>query len=321
MAGGVPAACRSLGGAGGRQQDRERCAPTRSIAPGADPAVVGVDERLDDGEPQPETPMRARAPMRHPGGTASNTHGRNSGAIPLPVSLTVSSTAVARPAQRDANRAALRRELDRVRQEIERHLLKPGAVAEHLAAGSLEIDDHLDTLGLRGGQHDLDCIAYGRVQVDERPLEAKLAGRDARHVEQVFDQLRLPPGAVPDAEHRAIAQPLVEAVLREHVGPPENRIQAACGARATRPRGTDPSAGSPPLRSRARPAPAREAGCASVRAASSPRAPPPAVPSPRPAPARPVRACVQRGDRLLRAAAGFLRLCRFSSSSRPAKSS
>ena len=61
--------------------------------------------------------------------------GRNSGAMPSPVSLTVISTCEFTRCRRTCTRPPLRRELDGVGQQIPHHLLQPLRIARHRHAG------------------------------------------------------------------------------------------------------------------------------------------------------------------------------------------
>src|SRR5207237_5445788 len=106
--------------------------------------------------------------------------------------------AVAYLPQLHVDLAAFRRELDRVQEQVRHDLLQPGGVA---------LDEPERGIGLRG---DADLFRVGdrlrRLQrivhdvgdVDGRAFEPQLARDDARDVEQIVDELRLPARAVVD---------------------------------------------------------------------------------------------------------------------------
>ena len=76
-----------------RQPDDEGRAP--ALAPAlcaATRAAVQLDQVLDDRQPEPEAAVRPRARAVAPGGSGRRRSGRNSGAMPWPVSLTTIST-------------------------------------------------------------------------------------------------------------------------------------------------------------------------------------------------------------------------------------
>ncbi len=81
--------------------------------------------------------------------------------------------------------------LHRVREEVPEDLLKPVGVGgrELDAARDHGVDD--DALRARGGQNRVDGGIEERRDIDLLDVEAELALHDARHVEQIVDELRL----------------------------------------------------------------------------------------------------------------------------------
>src|SRR5919204_10165 len=90
-----------------------------------------------------------------------------------------------------AHAPARGRELDGVREEVPEDLLQALGVARDLRGRVVEARLNLDLFGLRGGAHRLDGGAHDRAQLDAPRVETHLPRDDARHVEQVVDDLLL----------------------------------------------------------------------------------------------------------------------------------
>ncbi len=61
-------------------------------------------------------------------------------------------------------------------------------------------------------------------QIDRHERQIQLVADDARHIEQVFDQLRLRARASIDGLHRALALTVVEPAGLEQMGPADDRV-------------------------------------------------------------------------------------------------
>src|SRR6185369_59378 len=91
----------------------------------------------------------------------------------------------------NANTPATVRKLHGIRQQIPNHLLQPILIAGNHRRRRIEISFDLDTLGIRRRSHHIDGIIDYRHDFDRMKVERKVAGDDARHVENVIDNLRL----------------------------------------------------------------------------------------------------------------------------------
>ncbi len=63
------------------------------------------------------------------------------------------------------------------------------------------------------------------LQVDNRELQPQFARHDARHIQQLVDELRLPCGAGVDCLAGPIAPRLLESAASQHVCPAENGVE------------------------------------------------------------------------------------------------
>ena len=123
------------------------------------------------------------------------------------------------------NRAVVRRELDGVGQQVPHDLLQPRGVTLNRGDRRVGVDRDVDPMLVGFGLHDLERTTNRLVDVDRGLLEPKLARHDARHVEELVDDLRLRLGAVVDRLTRAIAPPFVDRAAAEHVGPAEDGVE------------------------------------------------------------------------------------------------
>ena len=189
-----------------------------------DCAAVRVDQMLDDGEAEAEPAVGAR---RRPVGLPERLEDRSDEVRRYARSGVGDGELdeIVRAAQRQVHGAAFRRELDGVRQQIPDDLLEPRAVRVERADRRLRVDDDLDPLGVGHRLDDVDRRADDVVHVDGRAREAELAGHDPRDVEQIVDQLGLPPRAVVDRVRRARALRVVECAAAQHVGPAEHGVE------------------------------------------------------------------------------------------------
>ena len=122
--------------------------------------------------------------------------------MPTPVSVTRTSTMLVDRADVDVDRGRPRRELHRVAEQVEEHLLEPADVAEDDRVGRRR-ELQLDSLGRGGRDHRFDDVAEQLAEIDLFAFERQAAGDDAREVEQLVDQLRLPGRVVVDRLQRA----------------------------------------------------------------------------------------------------------------------
>ena len=156
----------------------------------------------------------------------SKTCGRNSRAIPMPLSLTWSCTRSAFLSEKHRDGAPLGRELDRVREQVRHELLQAPAVAHHHDRGVVRSEAQVDLLrrgarasGVQRRQHDLD-------EVHRAPLDRQLAAHDARSVEEIVDEARLVVDVALDGFRRALDQRLLEWTgRREQMAPAAQRVE------------------------------------------------------------------------------------------------
>ena len=92
--------------------------------------------------------------------------------------------------QRTVHAPAARRELDGVRQQVPHHLLESIGIAGTGPAG-LDCDVEARPLAVRGRRAPFEAASTTARQIDRLQVEPQLAGDDARHVEDVVDQLLL----------------------------------------------------------------------------------------------------------------------------------
>ena len=174
-----------------RQRDGEDSSETGAVTVGAYRAAVHVHDLPGDAQPEAEAalPARGRAvslpePVEHGGKKVR----ANALAAVTNDKLRLATSGC----QVDLHESAGRRELDAVPDQVGHNLLEPRGVARdphvtdvvgrHRQGHTLGASDGLQRVG--GSRDD-----FGEPVPCQR--EADLAGHDARHVEQVFDQLGL----------------------------------------------------------------------------------------------------------------------------------
>ena len=89
------------------------------------------------------------------------------------------------------NLAAVLREFDRVRQQIPDHLLQARRVATQQAERGIAGGFNEKRFRFGSRAHRVNRHLDDRSQLDGMNFEAQFAADDARHVEDVFDQLGL----------------------------------------------------------------------------------------------------------------------------------
>src|SRR5207237_5130930 len=90
----------------------------------------------------------------------------------------------------DPDSPVRRAELDRIREEVPDDLLQPIGIREDRSRVWIEEGIHLDVLRIGQPLDGLDCRLDDGDRIDLPALDPELAGDDARHVEEVFDELR-----------------------------------------------------------------------------------------------------------------------------------
>ncbi len=132
----------------------------------------------------------------------------------MPVSVHGDLNVPVRPAQAHIDTAARRRELDGVREQVPDDLPQPVRIAGEGAHRCIDVAFDDDPLAV-GRRHDgPDGVFDDLLDVHGLHLEARLPRDDARHVEDVFDD------------------------LRERAGIPLHHFDGVCGALGRRPRRT-----------------------------------------------------------------------------------
>ena len=149
-----------------------------------------LDELLDDGEAQAEAAVHARRrgvllpeALEH----VREKIGPDADAGVRHADLDVGVDAL----EPDLHPPAAGRELDGVRQQVPDDLLQAVRIAGDRPGRGIEPLVDADALRLRRRPHRLDRRLDERERVDRLDVEPHLARRDAVHVEQVLDQLRL----------------------------------------------------------------------------------------------------------------------------------
>ena len=127
--------------------------------------------------------------------------------------------------ERDAHRSALGREPDGVGHQISDDLLQPHGVADDDGRIVAQLDRHRDRFRrrkrLRRCNHRLD----DRPERHRFGVEPELPGDDARHVEDVADDLLLHPRVPLDSLERLRAAGLVHLRAAQQSRPSEHRVQ------------------------------------------------------------------------------------------------
>ena len=120
--------------------------------------------------------------------------------------------------------AALRGELHRVRRQVRDHLLQPLRVAEHAAAAPrAALNGDLDALLRGGGACRVEARLHHRLHLHGPQLDAQLPAHDARHVQQVLDELGLQPHVAVDHVQAARHAGGVEPARAQHGRPAHDR--------------------------------------------------------------------------------------------------
>src|SRR2546422_4757045 len=129
--------------------------------------------------------------------------------------------------RREAHRATLRRELDRVGDEIEQHLLELARVGEELAR-AVDVGLELDVLLGHERLHGFDDLVDDLGDRYDLQPQLHLAGLDLREVEDIVDQAEQVLAAGEDLVQESCAGWSVELAvtrIREQLGEPDDRVE------------------------------------------------------------------------------------------------
>ncbi len=205
------------------QPHRERRPAAEPLAVHADRAVVGIDDLLDDRQPQAQAAAVAvargvalREPVEHVGQEIRRD------ALPRVADTNAQAGVVLR--QRDHDATARRRELDRVAQQVPDHLLQARGVRANLAELASGIELELDPLLLERRLHRIGGGTHLRQRLDPLERHRELAHVEPRHVEQVGNHARLRPATAVDRRdgaHRIVGA----TALLQHLGPAHDGVQ------------------------------------------------------------------------------------------------
>jgi hypothetical protein len=130
--------------------------------------------------------------------------------------------AVARAREPHLDRALARRELDGVREEVPEDLLETVGVAGDAARRVVEAHREADAARLGRRAHALGRRLDDGREGDGARRQAELAGDDARHVEEVVDELRLRLRVALDGFERARGDLRVELLRAQELRPAQH---------------------------------------------------------------------------------------------------
>ena len=184
-----------------------------------DGAAVPLGEMAHERKAQPE----AAAGASHRRLAKSLEHERQELALdPLPRIADADLELGAGGAGDDAHPATGRRELDGVRQQVPHDLLQAIGIP---AQTQVRLDGAVDRDALRLGSiaHGVDRPVDDGRKLDRAKLQTKLAGDDARDVQEVLDQLRLQPGVAVDHLEPARDGIAADSAGAKHARPAQDR--------------------------------------------------------------------------------------------------
>ena len=173
------------------QRHDERRALADAGAAHLDLAAVQPHQIVHDRQAEPEAAVATR--RRAVGLPEAVEHVRQKGGIDADAGirdLDPDAPVDLRRADRDA--AAVRRELDRVRQQIPQHLLQARGVGQHVGVAHVpRRSESAMSLASAAGRTLSSAASSTGTTRQRLQLDLQLAGRHARHVDEVVDQLRL----------------------------------------------------------------------------------------------------------------------------------
>src|SRR5262249_51304830 len=198
--------------------DGEAGALALPLAGGADASPVHLDEVTHDGQAQAEAAVNARAAAVRLAEPLEEV-GQEIRPDPRSGVLDGQMGPVAVTDQPDVDLAPRRGELDGIGEEVADDLLEPSRVAGHRPGRGVEVRRELHVAGVRGWTHRVHDALDGGRQIDGLQIDRQLAADDARHVEQVRDDLRLVTDVALD-DLQAVRSPgRIEASRPQHAHP------------------------------------------------------------------------------------------------------
>ena len=210
----------------------------------ADDAAVEFDELSDDREAEPQAAVRAGG--RGVGlAEAIEDVGEELRVDPFAAVDDADLEMGVDAFEQDLHGAVARGELHGVAEQVPEDLLQAIRVAGDGARQRVEGGAEADAFRVGGGLDRFDRGADDGGQIDALDVEPDLAGDDAAHVEQIFDDLRLSAGVALDDLDPFGGFRRRELIAAEDLRPAEDGVERDCGARARAWRGTRPSFGSP----------------------------------------------------------------------------
>src|SRR6185369_6917217 len=126
-----------------------------------------------------------------------------------------------------ANTPATVRKLHCIRQQIPNHLLQPVRIAGDHRRRRVEVSFDPDSLRISRGPHNVDGIFNYGHDFQRLKLEIEIAGDDARHVENVVDNLCLRLRVAPDSFNCLLHRFVIESAAFQHSGPAEYRCEGS----------------------------------------------------------------------------------------------
>ncbi len=123
------------------------------------------------------------------------------------------------------NRAAIWRELDGIREQIPDNLLETRAVGPDGPDGGVRFDVDANVLRVGGRLHDFHGGVQDLPHVNRRELQTDGSRHDARHVQQLVDEMRLVFGAVVNRPVGALPAGAIEGAAPEDLRPAENGVE------------------------------------------------------------------------------------------------
>ena len=147
------------------------------------------------------------------------------GADALPRVAHAHARVIREPIEANLHLPVLGREPHRVREEVPDDLLEAIRVARHDQSGAIDVELQREALGLRREADRVDGPVDHLGQVHSLDVEMELARDDARHVEQVLDELRLCLCVPLDALQGALDQRGRQLLGAEQLRVPEQRVE------------------------------------------------------------------------------------------------
>ena len=208
-----------------RQGHREHRAAPRPLAERGHAAAVSDDDDPRQRQPQPERRLIARQRARLLPERLE--HVRQEPGVDPGAGVADDERHLVGPVRRpDRDGAAGRGEPNRVRQQVAEHLLEAPRVTADDGGG---IDDavEVDPLAIHLRTHRLARLVERVLDAHRPRLDAERAAHDARHVDEVVEQLPLPERVATDDLERVADVGRQIAARLEHLRPAEDGVQRA----------------------------------------------------------------------------------------------